>query len=110
MLIKQTIDFIATLKYNSTAEGGRSTPAFSGYRPNIKFPFDEMHTSGEQRFIGTNCVFPGDTVDAEIRIIAIDHFNHLLYPGLSFEFKEGARIIGTGMIIRILNKNLMKLS
>ena len=55
-------DFIATLTYKTTEQGGRKTPAKSGYRPQVKFDFEEMETSGQQTFIDRELVFPGDTV------------------------------------------------
>ncbi|NHA05719.1 elongation factor Tu [Mucilaginibacter sp. HC2] len=99
-------DFIAELKYLTTEEGGRATPARSGYRPQLKFGFAEMQTSGRQIFIGRDMVYPGEKVIAEITIIAVPFFAGKLYSGLQFEFREGARIIGTGTITNILNKDL----
>lgn len=99
-------DFIAELEYKS--EGGRTTPAMSGYRPQIKFEFDEMQTSGQQQFINRKLVFPGDKVIAEINIISVDHFANKLEEGMEFEFREGSRIIGNGKILTIVNSKLKK--
>lgn len=104
----QNIDFIAELKYLTAEEGGRQTPAFSGYRPQVKFDFDEMQTSGQQTFLNKDTVYPGDTVEAAIRIISIEHFANTLTEGLTFEFREGSRVIGTGKIVDILNDRLIK--
>jgi len=101
-----TADFIAELEYR--LEGGRTSPAMSGYRPHIKFPFDEMQTSGQQRFIDRSLVFPGDRVKAEINIIAVDRFAFKLEEGMTFEFNEGSRRIGTGKILAIVNEKLNK--
>ena len=107
----QSIDFIADLKYLTTEEGGRKTPVFStGYRPQIKFDFDEMQTSGQQTFLNKDTVYPGDTVEAAIRIISVEHFENTLTEGMTFEFREGSRVIGTGKIIDILNDRLIKAS
>ena len=99
-------DFIATLTYRTSEQGGRNTPAKSGYRPQVKFDFEEMQTSGQQTFIGRDLVFPGETVDAEIRIIAVEYFANKLTEGMEFEFREGARVIGTGKIKAIINERL----
>lgn len=107
---KQSIDFIADLKYLTTEEGGRQAPAFSGYRPQIKFDFDEMQTSGQQTFLNKDTVYPGDIVEAAIRIISVEHFENTLTKGMAFEFREGSKIIGTGKIIGILNEKLKKAS
>ncbi len=106
----QGIDFIADLKYLTTEEGGRQTPAFSGYRPQVKFDFDEMQTSGQQTFLNKDTVYPGDTVQAAIRIISVEHFENTLSEGLTFEFREGSRVIGTGKITEVLNDRLLKAS
>ena len=68
---KGEADFIATLTYLTTEQGGRQTPAFPGYRPQVKFDFSEMQTSGQQTFIDRKIVYPGDTVEAEIRKISV---------------------------------------
>ena len=101
-------DFTAILKYRTTDEGGRGTAAYSGYRPAIKFPFAEMMTSGQQKFMDKELVYPGETVLAEITIIPTDYFKGQLYEGLEFEFKEGPRLIGNGTITKILNASLSR--
>jgi hypothetical protein len=107
----QNIDFIADLKYLTTEEGGRKTPVFStGYRPQIKFDFDEMQTSGQQTFLNKEIVYPGDTVEAAIRLLSVEHFENTLIEGMTFEFREGSKIIGTGKIIDIFNDKLEKAS
>jgi hypothetical protein len=100
------VDFIAELNYLTTEQGGRSTPAISGYRPQIKFEFSEMQTSGQQTFVNIEKVLPGDNVDAKIKIVSPDYFEHSLREGMEFEFREGARIIGTGKIKYIVNDKL----
>ena len=103
-----TPHFIARLKYLTLGEGGRKTAAHSGYRPHIKFEGSNYLTSGQQIFLGTDMVNPGESVDAEITIIATHIFKNYLYAGLKFHFAEGPRIIGTGEIIKVLEKSLEK--
>lgn len=104
---KGDADFIASLTYFSTEQSGRHTPAFSGYRPQIKFPFSEMQTSGQQVFIDREIVYPGDTVEAEIRILSVDLFAGKLKEKMNFEFREGSIVIGTGQIKHIINDKLI---
>lgn len=100
-------DFIAELKYRTAEEGGRTTPVFnSGYRPQVKFEFAELQTSGMQRFLNADIVYPGDSVLAELKLLSTDFLKGQLKEGMFFEFLEGSRIIGTGTIIRIQNDNL----
>lgn len=100
------VDFIATLTYKTAEQGGRKTPAKSGYRPQIKFDFEEMQTSGQQTFIEKEMVFPGEMVNAEINILSVEYFEKKLGVGTKFEFREGATVIGTGQIIHIINERL----
>jgi len=80
----KNIDFIAELKYLTTEEGGRSMPAFSGYRPQVKFDFAEMQTSGQQTFLNKEIVYPGDKVEAAMKIISVEFFANSLSEGMSF--------------------------
>ena len=102
----RTTDFIAILKYKKTEEGGRTTPAFSSYRSQIKFPFSEMQTSGQQTFLSNKVAYPGDEVEAEIAILSVEFFQNQLTEGMEFDFREGQRIIGTGKIKKIINERL----
>ena len=104
------VDFIAELKYLTTEQGGRQTAAHSGYRPQVKFAFTEMETSGQQTFIDKEVVYPGDTVNAKIKIVSPDYFAGNLTEGMKFEFREGATLIGTGQIKEIVNDKLAKAS
>lgn len=107
-LDKGDADFIAILTYFSKEQGGRETPAFSGYRPQLKFDFSEMQTSGQQIFIDRTVVYPGDIVEAKIRISSIELCTGQLKEKMRFEFKEGSRIIGIGQIKKIINSKLMQ--
>jgi Elongation factor Tu C-terminal domain len=101
-------DFIATLTYMTTEQGGRKTAAKTGYRSQVKFDFDERQTSGQQTFIDRELVFPGDTVEAAMKILAVDHYANQLTEKMQFEFREGGTVIGTGIIKHIINDKLKK--
>ena len=102
------MDFIAELKYKTTEDGGRKTPAFSGYRPQLKFNFTDLQSSGSQFFINTDIANPGESVIAEIQILSPHFYHNQLEIGMDFELREGEVIIGTGKIIEIINKTLEK--
>jgi len=101
-------DFVATITYLSTLKGGRTTPAHSKYRPQFCIPDEQYSTSGEQIFIGTDVVYPGETVQAEITLLCPELFHGKLEVGTNFEFKEGSRIVATGTIDRFINTLLVK--
>jgi len=104
------VDFIAELQYLTIEQGGRKTPANSGYRPQVKFDFSEIQTSGQQTFIDKETVYPGDKVYAKIKILSPDYFVDCLTTGTNFEFREGGTVIGTGQIKYVVNDKLKKAS
>jgi hypothetical protein len=104
------VDFIAELQYLKTEQGGRKTPINSGYRPQVKFSFTEMQTSGQQIFIDKETVYPGDKVDAKIKLLSTEYFAESLTEDMEFEFREGRTVIGTGKIKYIINDKLEKAS
>lgn len=106
--MNEDFDFIALLKFKTFDEGGRSSPAKSGYRPQLSFDFEKIATSGRQNFIDKEWVCPGETVEAEITMLSPQFFEKRLYEGLEFKFIEGSKTIGTGEILKINNKNLIK--
>lgn len=66
-----------------------------------------MQTSGQQRFLDKEIVYPGESVKAEITVISTYFLKNKLSVGLNFDFREGARIIGTGIITEILDAELI---
>ncbi len=100
-------DIIAKIYFLTAAEGGRKTPAFSGYRPQFEIEGVNGCTSADQLFIGKEIVFPGETVVSEIRMFSPQLFKGLLKEGSKFKLAEGARKIADGIVIRIVNKNLI---
>lgn len=95
--------FTALLTYLPAKDGVNTTPVSSGYRPLFKFPFDlEMYT-GVQNFSGTDLVFPGDTVTAEIALLKTDYVTGKIYEGLDFDFFEGSDLIGHGVVTKIID-------
>jgi len=95
-------NFIALLTYLPAKKGKQTTPVSSGYRPTIKFPFDQGQFTGIQNFIGTDLVFPGDAVTAEITLLSTEFFAGKIYEGLDFDFFEGTTLIGHGIISKLI--------
>lgn len=102
-------DFLAELRFLSAEEGGRSTPAHSGYRPDVRFSFSSFMTCGRQIYLGRDSVNPGNVVNAYIKIISVEVFKNSLQKGTEFKFLEGARIIGHGKILEVMNPDLQKM-
>ncbi|MFT3796140.1 hypothetical protein [Flavobacterium sp.] len=98
--------FLALLTYLKSEDGGRATPAVSGYRPLVKFPFHHGLFTGIQKFTDAEFAFPGDTLDAEITLLDTDYFKGKVYEGLGFDFFEGPNLIGRGIIKKMLDPEL----
>jgi len=98
--------FLALLTFIKSEDGGRKTPALSGYRPGIKFPFHDGFFTGVQTFIDAELAFPGDVINAEIALLNTEYFKGKIYEGLDFDFFEGSNLIGHGVIKKILNPEL----
>jgi len=93
--------FLALLTYNKTEDGGRKTPALSGFGCGIKFPFFDGLFTGIQKFTDTELAFPGDVINAEITLVNSEFFKGIIYEGLNFDFFEGSNLIGHGVIKKI---------
>ncbi|WP_400193462.1 hypothetical protein [Hymenobacter sp. B81] len=101
-------DFIALIRYNTAEEGGRRTPVRSGYRAQVRFPFDEMQTSGLQVFINQDECWPGEEVEAKVYLVSACLFERKLLVGEVFEIREGARVVGIGVIKQFTNEKLRR--
>ncbi|HSZ31966.1 MAG TPA: hypothetical protein VK772_01575 [Puia sp.] len=106
-MISNGDDFIATIRFKTTQEGGRKSPVSTGYWPQIKFHFTMWQSGGRYTFIDKKLVHPGDVVKASIKTLSPHFFEHSLKEGLEFEIREGATIVGTGIIEKILNPYLL---
>jgi ADP-ribosyl-[dinitrogen reductase] hydrolase len=104
----QRSDFIATLHYKTTEEGGRQNPAGSGIWQLIKFPFENGQFGGRQFFYDKDVVLLGEDVIAAIKLLMPDYFEGKLEEGLRFDFYDGPKLSGTGVITEILNQKLQK--
>jgi translation elongation factor EF-Tu-like GTPase len=101
-------DFVARLAYKTTEQGGRRTPARSGYHPQVKFEFSENQTSTAQFFRGKEWVYPGDVVVAEMQMVGSEYFAGALEVGMRFEVREGSQVTAFGEILEICDKTLCR--
>jgi len=79
-------------------EGGRSTPFFSGYKP--QFYFRTTDVTGKLELLGgAEMCMPGDnitmSIDLEDKPIAMEE-------GLNFAIREGGRTVGSGVVTKIV--------
>lgn len=105
----QTPDFIATLSFKPFNDNVMWLPKTNQkYRPQIKFPFSNKSTTGEQNFLNKEIVYPGYLVESEIMLLSPEFFANMLTEGMHFDVMENEKIIATGEITKIMNEELRK--
>jgi len=78
-------------------EGGRHTPFFTGYRPQLYFRTTDV-TGSVKLPSGVEMVMPGDNVNLEVELIA----DVAMEKGLRFAIREGGRTVGAGSVTDVL--------
>ncbi|GIW76507.1 MAG: elongation factor Tu [Phycisphaerae bacterium] len=78
-------------------EGGRTTPFFSGYRP--QFYFRTTDVTGTTKLLGgAEMCMPGDNVSIEVELMA----PIAMEEKLRFAIREGGKTVGSGVVTKIL--------
>jgi elongation factor Tu len=84
-----------------TDDGGKSSPVFSGYRPQFYFAYE--HWAAEFRFPDSSSVEPGQRARAEVRFAAPSYLVGRLGLASPFLVREGARIVAYGAVTRLVD-------
>ena len=93
-------NFTCTAYILTKAEGGRSTPFTTRYRP--QFYMRTVDVTGEIKLHpGQEVITPGDTAKFDVFLIEAIAMN----TGMKFVIREGGRTIGAGIIETILPDN-----
>jgi elongation factor Tu len=88
--------FTAEIYLLTAAEGGRSTPIASGYRP--QFYLRTADVPGRIDLGGESLALPGETVTVTVELgkpVALE-------TGLGFAVREGGRTVGGGSVTALL--------
>ena len=96
---------IAELAFLSTADGGRSTPVKTGYRPQFYYAgkdWDAVHS------YDVEWVYPGDTVVAALTFARPQNHAGQLYTEMTFAIREGARTVANGRILMVIDPTLKR--
>eukprot|EP00049_Salpingoeca_infusionum_P017124 m.351808 g.351808 ORF g.351808 m.351808 type:complete len:431 (+) comp16366_c0_seq1:321-1613(+) len=88
--------FATQLYVLSKEEGGRHTPLFAGYRPQLFHRTGDVTASVSLR--GQEMVMPGDSADVELELI----YDIPLELGQKFTLREGHMTVGTGIVTEII--------
>jgi elongation factor Tu len=78
-------------------EGGRHTPFFSGYKPQLYFRTTDI-TGDITLPEGTEMVMPGDTVNLKIKLIA----PIAMEEKQRFAIREGGKTVGAGVVTKVV--------
>ncbi len=90
-------EFEAEIYVLKKEEGGRHTPFFSGYRPQIYVQTTDV--TGELKLPeGVEMVMPGDNTEVTIKLIK----KVALEEGSKFAIREGGKTVGAGVVTKIL--------
>jgi translation elongation factor EF-Tu-like GTPase len=94
-------DIEAEITFVRAEDGGRSTPAFSGYRP--QFFYDGHDWDADQEFPDVQSALPGQTVRALLRFLSPEMHVGRLNVGMEFQVREGPRVVARGRVTKILD-------
>jgi translation elongation factor EF-Tu-like GTPase len=94
-------DIEAEITFVPTEQGGRKSPAISGYRP--QFYFGGFDYDAEQEYPDVESVAPGQTARAYLRFFSPDYIAGKISVGDEFQVREGLRVYAHGQITKIMN-------
>jgi len=78
-------------------EGGRHTPFFTGYKPQLYFRTTDV--TGEVTLQeGTEMVMPGDTVNLKVKLLA----PVAMEEKIRFAIREGGKTVGAGVVTKVV--------
>ena len=89
--------FMAQVYVLSHEEGGRHTPFFTGYRPQIYCRTTDV-TGVIQLPEGVEMVMPGDNINMQVELIN----TIAMEKGMRFAIREGGRTVGAGAVTDII--------
>jgi elongation factor Tu len=90
-------EFDAEVYVLGKEEGGRHTPFFTGYKPQLYIGTSDI-TGDVTLAEGTEMVMPGDTANLKIKLIA----PVALEEKQNFAIREGGRTVGAGVVTKII--------
>jgi len=93
-------DIEVEIRFLTKEEGGRSTPAFSGYRP--QFYYQGRDWDARHEYPDTYTVNPGETVRAYIGFLSPQEHHGKINVGMDFKIREGSRVVAEGVVKKII--------
>ena len=99
-------DIEARISFLKTEEGGRAGPAKSGYRPSHDFGLPGTLNDAAHEYIDQEWVAPGESALANIWLLVPEYQTGRLNQGFEFTVQEGKRVVGHGVITKVVNAAL----
>jgi hypothetical protein len=93
-------DLEAEVRFLTMADGGRASPVFSGYRGQLHY--DEHDWDAVYAFPERDMVPPGDSTVTRMWLLSPDAHRGKLYPTKSFEVREGRKVVGRGVVTKVI--------
>ncbi|QDT66854.1 EF-Tu C-terminal domain-related protein [Calycomorphotria hydatis] len=100
-------DFEANVTFLTTENGGRKGPVTSGYAPSHRI-VDWTLSDGLHEYPEGVWVKPGESSSVRIKLLRPELYPGSLWIGKSFNVQEGGKVVGTGVVTRVLNNTLNK--
>jgi len=94
--------FSALLQFLPEQEVGGQSPISSAHRVGVSFPFSNVVWNAILDFGDVENVFPGDSITAEMTLPDGAEVAAQLYVGLDFDFMQGDRVMGRGVVRKIM--------
>ena len=95
--VKPHTEFEAEVYVLKKEEGGRHTPFFNGYKPQLYLRTTDV--TGEVTLpAGTEMVMPGDTVKVTVKLLA----PVALEDAQRFAIREGGKTVGAGVVTKVI--------
>jgi translation elongation factor EF-Tu-like GTPase len=99
-------DLVARIDFLPTEQGGRVSPAYSGYRPDHDFGLEGTLNGAAHEYIGQDMAAPGESVRAHLWLLAPEFQAGRLHSGFEFTVQEGSRVVGMAVVQEVLNPAL----
>jgi translation elongation factor EF-Tu-like GTPase len=86
-------------------ESSRALPVHGSYRPNHNFGAADSREMdvGFVEFAEGESLHPGEAIEREITFWSRPGLNEVLVPGRAWRIQEGARLVGIGTVLEILD-------
>jgi len=94
-------DIEVEIEFLRKEQGGRETPACTGYRS--QFFYNGNDWDAVHEYIGTETVTPGERVKAYVAFLSPQEHEGNVYPSMPFLIREGNRVVGFGTVLNIID-------